>query len=268
MKRIAVFDFDGTISQNDTLWELFRFTHGLKAYLFLGVLSPVILAFKLGLVSNERAKEIVFSFFYKGWDARWFTACCRKFAATIRVRKPALEAIRHHQELGEPVVIVSASMEDWVSAWGKGYGIDRVLATCPEVKEGRLTGKFAGRNCYGVEKVRRLTECFPQRSDYYFTAYGDSRGDKELLAFADEGYRMGKQSFTGSKWLGWGILLCALLVYYLPFICLGENSFIRIHDNLDFFCMGFSDCRQASVRLFPKRALPEYYEWVTGKPAK
>ena len=62
----------------------------------------------------------------------------------------------------------------------------RFLCTEMEVAEGRVTGKFSTPNCYGPEKVRRLKEQLRlTRSLYIITAYGDSRGDKELLDFAD-----------------------------------------------------------------------------------
>lgn len=37
-------------------------------------------------------------------------------------------------------------------------------------------------------KVNRLKAIYPNRQDYHLTAFGDSRGDKEMLAFADESY--------------------------------------------------------------------------------
>ena len=55
--------------------------------------------------------------------------------------------------------------------------------------EGRLTGRFLTKNCYGAEKVNRLREVLvAPREEYYIVAFGDSRGDKELLAYADKGY--------------------------------------------------------------------------------
>ena len=66
--------------------------------------------------------------------------------------------------------------------------MSQVLATKMEVdKDGVLTGSFSTANCYGSEKVRRLMEVEPDRENYYLCAYGDSRGDKELLEFADKG---------------------------------------------------------------------------------
>lgn len=52
---------------------------------------------------------------------------------------------------------------------------------------GYLTGRFITLNCYGQEKVKRLLEIEPDRKEYILVAYGDSRGDKELLEFADHG---------------------------------------------------------------------------------
>jgi phosphoserine phosphatase len=57
-----------------------------------------------------------------------------------------------------------------------------------EVKEGRLTGRFLTKNCFGKQKVVRLQELYPDRKEMVLTAYGDSRGDKEMLDYANEGY--------------------------------------------------------------------------------
>ena len=63
-----------------------------------------------------------------------------------------------------------------------------VLATQAALAHDRLTGRSLSPNCYGSEKVRRLLQRFPDRQQYRLTAYGDSRGDREMLAFADEAH--------------------------------------------------------------------------------
>lgn len=89
---------------------------------------------------------------------------------------------------GAQCLVVSASVDNWV----KPFFPDavKVLGTQLEVKDGRLTGRFTTPNCYGPEKVKRLKEAYPDlecnRDKYYIIAYGDSRGDKEILEFADE----------------------------------------------------------------------------------
>ena len=85
--------------------------------------------------------------------------------------------------------IVSASVEDWIAPVASYLKVDKVLGTKVEVNsEGKLTGFFSTENCYGQEKVNRFLKEEPNRDEYYLYAYGDSRGDKEMIAFADEGF--------------------------------------------------------------------------------
>jgi phosphatidylglycerophosphatase C len=49
--------------------------------------------------------------------------------------------------------------------------------------DGRCTGRLAGENCRGPEKARRLTELLAGRGALTW-AYGDSSGDREMLAMA------------------------------------------------------------------------------------
>ena len=83
------------------------------------------------------------------------------------------------------MLIVSASIDNWVQPF---FTDVKVLGTQIEVIDGKLTGRFLTKNCYGQEKVNRILTLFPDRKDYHLTAFGDSRGDKEMLAFADESY--------------------------------------------------------------------------------
>ena len=64
-----------------------------------------------------------------------------------------------------------------------------VVGTRIEVSGGKITGRFLTPNCYGPEKVQRVQALLTEpRGHYHITAYGDSRGDKEMLQYADEGY--------------------------------------------------------------------------------
>ena len=63
------------------------------------------------------------------------------------------------------------------------------LCTQVETRDGLLTGRFLTANCYGPEKVNRLRAILSApRERYFIIAYGDSRGDRELLSYADEGH--------------------------------------------------------------------------------
>jgi len=66
-----------------------------------------------------------------------------------------------------------------------------IISTRLETKDGLLTGNFATPNCYGPEKVRRIREVVDLSAYQTVYAYGDSRGDREMLEIAHEkGYRV------------------------------------------------------------------------------
>jgi HAD superfamily phosphoserine phosphatase-like hydrolase len=98
-----------------------------------------------------------------------------------------MERIQWHKAQGHKVVIVSASIACWLKPGCDRNGLE-LIATKLEIKEGIVTGKLLTRNCYGIEKVNRVKEKY--RLDDYETiyAYGDSRGDKELLELANESF--------------------------------------------------------------------------------
>ncbi len=188
MKTIIATDFDGTLTTADTLLRFISFACGTWRLLMVFALySPLLVMMKLHLYSNEKVKQKIFSHFFRGMAIDEFNALCLRYADADRkiLRKGGMEMIKKAKEDGHDVVIVSASMDNWVSQFFPGV---KVIGTQVEVKDGLLTGRFSSANCYGEEKVRRLLEVFPNRSHYRLIAYGDSGGDKALLDFADESH--------------------------------------------------------------------------------
>ncbi|MDR2949535.1 MAG: HAD-IB family hydrolase [Prevotella sp.] len=188
---IAAFDFDGTITNKDTLFDFIHFYFGMPR-LILGVilLSPVLILFKLGFIKNNKAKQILFSYFFKGKKIDDFDNVCQKYSARVAeiLIPKAIDKIKEHQQEGHLVIIDSASICNWIAPWAKQMGVLEVIGTRIEIENGIITGKFFGENCYGQEKVRRLLELYPNRDTYELYAYGDSSGDKELLEIADYPY--------------------------------------------------------------------------------
>ncbi len=98
-----------------------------------------------------------------------------------------VERIRWHQDEGHEVVIVSASLRAYLDPVVEHLGLDGVCAVELEVDEdGRLTGAMVGPNCRGPQKVVRLTEWLGGEAPERLWAYGNSSGDRELLAAAHE----------------------------------------------------------------------------------
>ena len=188
MKQLFAFDFDGTLTTRDTLIAFIRYACGTPRFL-LGFLlhAPLLVLMKLRLYSNGKAKQRLFSWFFRGMPIETFDALCQSFASTHRhlLRPETVRLLQQALSEGSEVLVVSASIDNWVQPF---FPTVTVLGTQIEVIDGRLTGRFLTPNCYGQEKVRRILALHPVRSSYRLTAYGDSRGDRELLAFADEAH--------------------------------------------------------------------------------
>lgn len=191
MYKIAVFDFDGTITKSDTLLQFIRHSRGAFRLLSGFILfSPFLILMKFGIFPNWKIKEMLFGFYYKGVEIAAFDNWGITFKEYLNnnIRNAVNQKIHHLKVEGFMIVIISASIENWIKPWAEDNGVDIVIATKAEVEEDKLTGKFSTKNCYGSEKVRRLLEKFPEREKYYLCAFGDSKGDRELLALADEAY--------------------------------------------------------------------------------
>ena len=188
MRKVYAFDFDGTLTTRDTLIAFIRYACGTPRFLFGFLLhAPLLVLMKLRLYSNGKAKQRVFSWFFKGMTIETFDALCQDFARTHRhlLRPDTVRILEQALTERAEVLIVSASIDNWVQPF---FPSVTVLGTQVEVIDGRLTGRFLTPNCYGQEKVRRILALYPDRSAYHLTAFGDSRGDRELLTFDDEAH--------------------------------------------------------------------------------
>ena len=189
MKKIALFDFDGTITTDDSLIKFIRFAVGDAK--FMGgmiLLSPMLSAYKLKLIPNYKAKQMMLSYFFKGMSETKFQEITNTYSLNLIdtiLRPKAMEKIQWHQSQGHKVVVVSASIECWLKPWCDKHNL-KLIATQLESRDGIITGRFHSKNCYGIEKVNRVKEAY--NLDEYDTiyAYGDSEGDREMLELADE----------------------------------------------------------------------------------
>lgn len=190
---VAAFDFDGTLTRRDTLLPFLLHTLGVRAVMIQAVrLSRTLAAHALGLIDNGIAKERVFVACLEDKKIDALQQEADVFAAQgvpALLRTEAMRRLAWHKQQGHRCVVVSASLELYVRPWAIMAGFDDVIATQLEVRDDRtLTGRMSGVNCFGAEKVRRLAALLGERSTYTLYAYGDSRGDRELLASADFSY--------------------------------------------------------------------------------
>lgn len=191
VRTLVLFDFDGTITYKDTLFEIIKYIKG-KRLFYAGILRlfPILCLYKAKLIAAKRTKERVLTHFFKGMDYGVFVTKCDRFGRDrlpALIRREALESLDRHKQAGDEVYVVSASAEEWLKAWCSDFGIN-YIATRLEVKGNKLTGKIDGENCNGIEKVNRIRETIDLSCYQNIIAYGDTAGDRPMLQFATEAH--------------------------------------------------------------------------------
>ena len=187
---VAAFDFDGTMTKHDSLYDFFKYSAGsLQTYLIFLQHLPKFIGFALKIFPRIELKESLLKSFFEGMPIADLRLKGEAFAKNIiptLVKKDALAKLKWHQSQGHHCILVSANMDFYLDFFTKNNQFNDCLCTKTAFDEaGLVTGKLQGKNCRDVEKVRRLTELLGSKENYTLYAYGDSEGDKELLALAD-----------------------------------------------------------------------------------
>lgn len=187
---VAAFDFDGTLTHRDSLLPFLLYTTGLPAFASnMLVLLPTLAGYVLGMIANDVAKQRLLTRFFFGTPIERLRAQAEQFAAQRLpglIRPAALRRLAWHKRQGHRCVVISASLELYVRPWALQAGFDEVIGSRLEASaDGRVSGRLLEGNCFGSEKVRRLEALLDDRNGYTLYAYGDSRGDRELLSGAD-----------------------------------------------------------------------------------
>lgn len=186
---VAVFDFDHTITDRDSLLPFLFFVQGFwKTFYFLFLLIPSFLTYLIGYLSRQKMKERILQRFIGGRSFKEIENLGKEYADTQLdhyLKPKALKRLAWHQSLGHRCLLVSASLEFYLIPWAKRHGFEAVLGSRLEVSSsGIVIGKLIGLNCWGAEKERRLLDYWDHKKPAQLYVYGDSRGDQEMLALA------------------------------------------------------------------------------------
>jgi phosphatidylglycerophosphatase C len=196
---VAAFDVDGTLTTRDCVVPFLRRSLGTRHVVATLMRHPLQLLTAAIRRDRDRVKELAVSAF-AGRSAVTIAAEGERFAAEVErdsMRPDSLARLAWHRRQGHQVVLVSASLDAYLRPLGERLGVDGVLCATLDVgSDGNLTGRLVGENCRGAEKVARLDAWLAGR-DVELWAYGDSAGDRELLARADRPHLIAGLTITG-----------------------------------------------------------------------
>jgi HAD superfamily hydrolase (TIGR01490 family) len=189
---LAIFDLDNTLIADDSdfLWGQFLVDRGIVDKDFYekanekfyedykqGTLDIVeFLDFSLAPLAMHDAQQLY----------RWR----EEFVETV-IKPVTLDAahqlVEQHRATGDTLLVVTATNRFVTEPIVKLYGIDNLLATTPEIRNGQYTGKFIDTPCFQDGKVKHLNDWLATSSHdlqgSYF--YSDSHNDLPLLNLVD-----------------------------------------------------------------------------------
>ncbi len=189
---LAIFDLDNTLlgGDSDYLWGRFlveqgivdgrkydrenlRFYNEYKA----GTLDiHEFLRFSLRPLSEHDMATLA------GWHQQFMA---EKIAPIMLPKAKAL--LNRHRSQGDYLLIITATNRFVTEPIAKALGVDELLATDPEIVNGRYSGNVSGVPCFQQGKVTRLEAWLAQSgknlAGSYF--YSDSRNDLPLLEMVE-----------------------------------------------------------------------------------
>lgn len=188
MRRLAVFDLDHTLLADDSdhLWGRWlveqgvvdgeRYARANERFYQLYVAGTLDIheyaTFSLRpLVEQPAARMLALR---ERFVAEWI-------APIVAPGTPAL--LERHRAQGDELLITSATSRFITEPIAALLGVANLLATDPEMRDGRYTGRIEGIPNFQGGKVQRLRDWLAAQPEPYghITAYSDSRNDIPLL---------------------------------------------------------------------------------------
>jgi HAD superfamily hydrolase (TIGR01490 family) len=194
MPDLALFDFDGTLTTRETFPDFMRQAVApLRLAVGSVLLAPVVFGYRRGWVAGSPTRASVVQVGLRGVDAARLRARGEAFARDVLpgvLRPEAMARLTWHRERGDRVIVVSGGLEVYLAPWCAGQGVELLCSRLAE-RDGRITG-YAGAQCVGEEKVRRVRELCDPQAYTAIHAYGDTHEDQAMLAMAHHRTYRGK----------------------------------------------------------------------------
>lgn len=195
---VAAFDVDETLTIRDCVVPFMRRVGGIRSMMSAAVRATPLIVRR----DRDAIKALFVAAVFADASVSDVDALGIAFADKIAgnwMRRDVADRMRWHQEQGHVVVLVSASLAPYLMPLGDLLEVDAVLCTELQSVGSSYNGRIEGFNCRGAEKADRLRAwCIESGIDVSNVeyAYGDSRGDVELLAMATNSIWVNKTTLT------------------------------------------------------------------------
>lgn len=190
MKKLYLFDFDGTLTYKDTMFLFLEFYNSKKYVRAFAKHIPLFILVKLHLAKAEKVKKSFIASVLKGEKEEKINDKAGDFFERNYpkiIRENAQEFIANIDKNNTTSLLVTASLDLWTKPFANKFGM-HLVATEAKFENGIFTGHFKTKNNNGIEKVNRIKKTIDGKKFDKIIAFGDSSGDKPMLSMAHESY--------------------------------------------------------------------------------
>ena len=156
MKRAALFDMDHTVLRVDSSMSWMRYLRrrGELSKRFVAKALWWSVQYKLALLDMDRVADRVVEGMRGNAESEMIemTARWNEEDLVHAIASRARATIDRHRERGDVLALLTGSSTYAARHVARGLGIEHVLSTELEVRDGRFTGRLSQR-CFGVHKV-------------------------------------------------------------------------------------------------------------------
>lgn len=191
-RKIAFFDFDGTLTSKDSLTEFYKYMYK-DSYVYNYYLRFIVLLIlvMLNVKSYTSLKISRLRFLTKKFSIDELREESRVFFEKFisdQLKKEGEIEIDNLKKRNVEIVVVSASIDLLLSNFKAKMNVELITNEL-EITNGLFTGKFLHqKDCNFDEKVRRIKEIYNLNDYNEILAYGDSAGDYAMFEIADKAF--------------------------------------------------------------------------------
>ena len=194
IKNLALFDFDGTLCKKDSFTGFIFYALKKRHIVKQGIkILPWIQAYFLNIYPADSMRIRLFRSMFSEMNAQDLSKIATEYSKQlIPSLDPQLyKQLLKHQQNGDDVVIVSASIDLYLNHIAKFLDVD-LICTHTEVINDHFTGSYSTLDCSSAQKKIRILERYHLDDYGAVYAYGNSNEDLEMLSLADYPYMVGQ----------------------------------------------------------------------------
>jgi phosphatidylglycerophosphatase C len=194
LKRIALFDLDGTLTRRDTLFPYlvgFGVRRPLRLLRLFARLPGALFHYAFSGRDRGQLKEALITASLQGVTRAEIARWNDRFVPRLLDKGMLPQALRQaatHRARGDYLVLMSASPDLYVPAIARALGFNETICTAVRWDGMSLNGELLTPNRHGEEKLNCVLALRQRHADVPITAYGNSASDLPHLGACEHPY--------------------------------------------------------------------------------